>query len=440
MAETTARRIGRRGIWIGIAVLAVLVIGFLVLKRRGASQETHFDTASVQRGKLVARVTATGTLAALVTVQVGSQVSGRIAQINVDFNSPVKKGDLIVKIDPQLFEAAAEQARANLLAAKGNLEKAKAQAIDAKRQAARAKGLIAKQLISQADYDTTETSALAAEAQVEASKGSVEQARAAMHQADINLNFTSIISPISGVVISRNVDVGQTVASALQSPTLFTIAEDLKKMEVHTSVAEADVGKLVPGSTATFTVDAYPNDRFNGIIRQIRNAAQTVQNVVTYDAVLDVDNPGLKLRPGMTTNVTFVYAERDDVLKVPNAALRFKPPPEMLQARVASAGGGGPANPAAGRAPPEGRRSPQSRPEGGPLERGGGPPNERILWVLRGKRPEPLPVCTGLSDGTVSEVTEGNLHEGDLVITATAGGDPGKSGPPGGGQRGPRLF
>src|SRR5262249_47328909 len=294
MPDTTERRFGKRAIWIAVTLLVLVAVGLVWLRRRGASQEPRFDTVSVQRGRLIAKVTATGTLSALVTVQVGSQVSGRIAKLNVDFNSPVTKDQLIAKIDPQLFEAAVEQSRANYVAAKGNLERAKAQAIDAQRQAARSKDLLAKNLISQADYDTTETNALAAKAQVEASNGAVEQARAALHQAQINLEYTSIISPINGVVISRNVDVGQTVAASLQAPTLFTIAEDLKKMEVHTNVAEADVGKLSAGMVVTFTVDAYPNERFQGRIRQIRNAAQTIQNVVTYDAVIDVDNRDLK--------------------------------------------------------------------------------------------------------------------------------------------------
>jgi len=438
MAETTERNGRKRAIWIAVAVALLVAAGWYLLRRRGASNEPRFDTAAVQRGRLIAKVTATGTVSALVTVQVGSQVSGRIAKLNVDFNSPVTKDQLIAKIDPQLFEAAVEQSRANYVAAKGNLEKAKAQAIDAQRQAARAKDLLAKKLISQADYDTTETNALAAKAQVEASNGAVEQARAALHQAQINLEYTSIISPINGVVISRSVDVGQTVAASLQAPTLFTIAEDLKKMEVHTNVAEADVGKLSAGMVVTFTVDAYPNERFQGTIRQIRNAAQTIQNVVTYDAVIDVDNRDLKLRPGMTTNVTMIYAERDDVLKVPNAALRFKPPPEMLQTRVASAGGGGPPGRVAARMPGEARRPRPDGVQGG--DRGPPPPNERVVWVLRENRPQPVPVKIGLSDGTVSELVDGDLHEAELAITGTTGGE--QKGPlPGGGPpRGPRLF
>jgi HlyD family secretion protein len=445
MAVETKPRTARRTLMIIGAVALVLLVAFFFWRRRG-SAEPRFDTAVVQRGRLIARVTATGTLSALVTVQVGSQVSGRIAQLNVDFNSPVKKGDLIAKIDPQLFDAAVEQARANFIEAKGNLSKSKAQAVDAQRQLNRSKTLLERQLISQADYDTTETNKLAADAQVDVSAGAVEVAKAALHQAQVNLAYTSIISPIDGTVISRNVDVGQTVAASLQAPTLFTIAENLKKMQVDTNVAEADVGRLEPGMIATFTVDAYPNERFQGRIRQIRNAPQTVQNVVTYDAVIDVDNSALKLKPGMTTNVTVVVAEKDDVLKVSNSALRFKPGPELLQMQMRSAGmqggkeGAAGGQRVAGRAPGEARRFGGGRPVDGSAEVGTPPPaNEKTVWVLRDNRPVPVSVKTGISDGTLSEVMAGPLNEGDQVITAMAGGGGDQPRGPGG-PRGPRLF
>jgi HlyD family secretion protein len=444
MAALTRRWLNKRTFLVVGASVALVAIAFFVVRGRGTGKEPRFETTPVQRGRLIARVTATGTLSALVTVQVGSQVSGRLQQINVDFNSPVTKGQLIAKIDPQLFEAAVEQARANYLAAKGNLAKAKVQALDAERQLTRAKSLLERQLIAQADYDTQEANKLAADAQVEVSVGAVEQARAALHQTEVNMAYTSIISPIHGVVISRNVDVGQTVAASLQAPTLFTIAEDLKKMEVHTNVAEADVGKLSAGMLTAFTVDAYPTEVFKGRIRQIRNAPQTVQNVVTYDAVIDVDNGDLKLKPGMTTNVTVVYAEKDDVLKVPNAALRFKPGPEFFQQlRVAAMerdAGSGPAR-VAGRAPGEARRPQLGRTaDGSPgaLERTP-TPNEKTIWILRDSFPQAVSVLTGLSDGTVSEVVSGPLTEGDQTITAL-GGEPGRGGPPGGPQRGPRFF
>jgi HlyD family secretion protein len=221
----------------------------------------------------------------------------------------------------------------------------------------------------------------------------VAQARAALSQARVNLAYTDIRSPTSGVVISRNVDVGQTVAASLQAPTIFVIAEDLAKMQVDTSVAEADVGRLKAGMAATFTVDAYPGETFRGKVRQIRNAPQTVQNVVTYDAVIDVDNPELKLKPGMTANVTFVYAEKDDVLKVPNSALRFRPPPALLGD---AKGSGAAAKPGAS--------------------------GQRTVWTLAGDKPEPEKVKTGISDGSFTEVMEGNLEVGEVVITDVLGG------------------
>jgi len=445
MAVETKPRNRRRILAIGGAILLVALAGFWLLLRRRPTAP-RFETAAVQRGRLTSRVTATGTLSALVTVQVGTQVSGRIAQLNVDFNSPVKKGQLIAKIDPQLFEAALEQGRANYIEAKANLAKSKAQALDAQRQLTRGDVLLKKELISQADRDTLETNKLAADAQVEVSAGAVEQMRAALHQAEINLAYTSIVSPIDGTVISRNVDVGQTVAASLQAPTLFTIAENLKKMQVDTNVAEADVGRLNPAMIATFTVDAYPNERFKGTIRQIRNAPQTVQNVVTYDAVIDVDNSDLKLRPGMTTNVTVIVAEKDDVLKVPNSALRFKPPPELIQemARAAAHPGGkdaGSGQRVAGRAPAGEARRPTRPVEAGGEIGASSAPNEKTVWLLRQGQAIPVSIRTGISDGTLTEVVSGAMSEGDQLITAALGGGSGDARGPGGARPGgPRFF
>lgn len=381
--------------------------------------EYAYRTAKIERGNIVARVTATGTLSAHVTVQVGSQVSGRLQQILVDFNSPVKKGQVIAKIDPQIFEANLAQARANAYAAHGNLTKAKAQALDAQRKLDRAKQLNAEGLASKADVETAETTFEVAKAQIEAAKGEVEQARAAQHQAEVNLQYTTILSPIDGTVISRNVDVGQTVAASLQAPVLFTIAEDLRKMQVDTNVTEGDVGKLRAGMKASFLVDAYPNERFRGTIQQIRNAPQNVQNVVTYDAVIDVDNEDLKLKPGMTANVTIVYDRREGALRVPNAALRFRPPAALASAYPSASA----PKPAAAHGKRRGNE--------------GGPP-VRTLWVLRGARPEPVQVRSGLTDGTMTEILPGDVNEGDeVVIEATSSDEPapaGRNRPPGGGR------
>jgi HlyD family secretion protein len=397
---------------------------------RSSKPKIQWETTAVDRGRIVARVTATGTLSALVTVQVGSQVSGRIQQLLVDYNSPVKKGQLIAKIDPQLFQAALEQGRANFAAAEGNLLKAKVLAeqaeIDFKRQA----NLSERKLIAPADYDAAKSNLAAAKAQVTVNQGNLQQAKAALNQARVNLAYTSIISPTDGVVISRSVDVGQTVAASLQAPTLFVIAEDLRKMQVDTSVAEADVGKLTSGMDATFVVDAYPGERFKGKVRQIRNAAQTVQNVVTYDAVIDVDNSELKLRPGMTANVNFVFANRDNVLRVPNAALRFRPSPDLTtalemegkRAQKPDDGGNAVAAPAGG-----GRQ----RGQGG-AGKGDEAPDRKSVWMLSDGAPSSIRIKVGATDGSKTEIVEGPLTEGQLVITdATVTGLPTKAGLPG---------
>lgn len=402
---------------IAAVVVLVAAVGIYFWARGRGQAPVHYDTAKITRGAITARVTATGTLSALVTVQVGSQVSGRIAEIKADFNSPVKKGQVIAKIDPQLFAAAVENARANHAAAEGQLAAARVNARNAELQRQRSRKLREQKLIAQADLDTAEATADAAAANVAALEGQVQQARAQLHQAEVNLNYTTIVSPTDGTVISRAVDVGQTVAASFQSPTLFTIAQDLTKMQVDTSVAEADVGKLKPQMAATFTVDAYPNDKFKGVVRQIRNAPQTVQNVVTYDAVIDVDNTDLRLKPGMTANVTFVYAEKQDVLKVANAAMRFKPPAELLQP---------PSSPSAPSGSAVAARPPRDHGAPAPSMTGS---DRRQVFVLRGDRPQPVSIRVGVSDGTVSEVVEGDLKEGDAVVTDVVGKG---GGPPGG--------
>ena len=398
----------RRAGWIfGVAMLAVLVSGVIVYgssARRGP--DLQFESALLDRGRIVARVSATGTLSALVTVQVGSQVSGRIKAILVDFSSPVKKGQVIAEIDGQMFQAAVEQARANRAGAEANLLKAEAHAEEAGRQLQRTNFLSARELVSRAEAETRQAEYQAQNAGVAAARGRVGQARAAERQAAVSLAYSTIVSPINGVVISRNVDIGQTVAASLQSPTLFTIAEDLRKMQVDTAVSEADVGKLKANVSASFTVDAYPDEKFQGVIRQIRDAAQTVQNVVTYVAVVDVDNPDLKLKPGMTANVTFVYAERADVLRLPSAALRFRPPPSLLDHR--QVGDGHKKN----KQPKADRHSKRETADGA---RGS---VRRAVWVLRGATPMALPVEVGISDGRYVELLAGDLREGDAVVTA----------------------
>jgi HlyD family secretion protein len=392
--------------------------------------EITYKTAPVVKRRITASVTASGTVSALVTVQVGSQVSGRIQSLGADFNSTVKKGQLVAKIDPQLFQAALEQSMASHESAKAGVVKAEAQALQSEKQLQRTKALREQGLASQQDLETAEANAATDKASVEVSKASLSQSRANLNQAQVNLSYTSILSPIDGVVISRSVDVGQTVAASLSAPTIFTIAQDLKKMQVDTNVSEGDVGRLTPGMSASFTVDAFPGKKFRGTISDVRNAPTTVQNVVTYDAVIKVDNEELKLKPGITANVTIIYSERDDVVALPNAAIRFKP--STLTAPAASAGltsaeGGAPAGSSSG-----GRRfQGGDRPPGGGGASGGRGnrvlKNEdgtetKTIWVLRGDTPVPVTVKIGLSDGSNSEVVSGDLHEGDLVVTDEQGG------------------
>lgn len=395
MAQSKRRRFA-----VFLALLLLLPAGWFGASRLWPDEPPiSYKTVAVEKGRITARVTASGTLSPLVTVQVGSQVSGRIAELFADFNSTVKKGEVLAKIEPQLFQASVDQARANHSAAKGQLAKARANATNAEKSLKRARELFAKGLIAEADLDIAEAAAISTKADIQAATGSVEQTRAMLKQAEVNLGYTTIVSPVDGTVISRSVDVGQTVAASLQAPVLFEIAEDLARMQVNTSVTEADVGKLSAGMKASFTVDAYPQDRFQGKVRQIRNAPQTVQNVVTYDAVLDVANPELKLLPGMTANVTFLYAERDDALYVPNAALRFRPTPEMMAA----------ANlPASTEASPEGQ---------GRRGRQRGPSDQRELWVLREGNIVRVRARTGITDGSITEIVEGELAPGDAIVT-----------------------
>jgi HlyD family secretion protein len=429
-----------------VVALALLVligggIGFWMWRRSvAASAGPRYETVAVDRGAITAKVTATGTLSALVTVQVGTQVSGRIKEILVDFNSQVKKGQVIARIEPALFAAALEQAKANNLAGQGTVAKLEAQAENAKLKFERAEALFERKAIAQADLDQARSEMRAANGELTAARGNLAQSRAQQHQAQVNLDYTTILSPTTGVVISRSVDVGQTVAASLSAPTLFLIAEDLTKMQVDTSVAEADIGKLKPGMDATFTVDAYPQKSFKGKIRQIRNAPQTQQNVVTYDAVIDVSNPELELKPGMTANVTFIHDHRDSVLRVANAALRFQPPPEL---RALAGGGGGGAGGTGGgaRAGGGGGRQRGGGPRAGGGERGAGEASDRrTLWVLRGPTPAPVRVRIGVTDGVNTEIDSNELKEGERVITDAETGGEGKSQAPAGAGAFRRMF
>jgi HlyD family secretion protein len=412
-------------------LIALLVIGagvFVYWKffYSNKAPPVEYKTVTVDKRKIIGKITASGTLQATVTVQVGTQVSGRVAKLNADFNSAVKKGELVAKIDPQLFQAAVAQAHANYVSARAGVVKADAQAKDAEMQYNRTKALFDQTLASAADLQTAQTNLLVARASVDVAKASVEQAAASLNQAQVNLNYTNIYSPIDGVVISRNVDVGQTVAASLSAPVLFTIAEDLRKMQVNTNIAEGDVGRLQADMPVYFTVDAFPGQRFRGKISQIRNAAQTLQNVVTYDAVIDFDNADLKLRPGMTANVTVTYAQKDDVIAVPNSALRFRPPPEVIGSASAAGGGSAAASGSAAAGSASAAPNPSASAGGGRRGGGGGgrpgkqdatADTTRPVWVLRNGQASSVTIKLGLSDGTYTEVIEGDIKEGDTVIT-----------------------
>ncbi len=287
-------------------------------------------TATVTQGDIVDTVGATGVLEAVTTVNVGSQVSGIIDELYVDFNSIIREGDVIMRLDPSLFETQVEQARANLVRSEADTERLRVSLDDAKVQLKRAEDLAARQLISDTELEATQFSVRSTEAQVKSSEAGITQARASLNQNEVNLEHTIIRSPIDGIVISRLVDVGQTVAASLQAPELFVIAADLTKMRVIANIDESDVGRIRPNQRVTFTVDAFPSDEFEGLVSQIRLNPVVTQNVVTYATVVDAPNPDLRLKPGMTATISLETARRENVLRIPNTALRFRPTDDMF--------------------------------------------------------------------------------------------------------------
>jgi len=394
----------KRGGWI-VWLVVLLVLGGAgggyVYSRHGHTEAPDFETVAVDRADVVQVVTAAGALNPVKDVQVGCQVSGQISKLYVDFNSQVTKGQLIAEIDPSTYLAAQQQAAADLDNAKANLELEDV-------EARRASNLFTNQLISGSDYDTAVATLHEAQATVQ-----IKQATLATAQA--NLNYCKILSPVDGVVISRAVDVGQTVASSFSTPTLFQIANDLTKMQIDTSISEADIGSIVEGQHVDFTVDAYPYRTFQGVVTQVRNAPFTNNNVVTYDTVLGVTNADYKLKPGMTATVSIIIAQRDNALRVPNSALRFHPIDAWLaQTNSVPAPSGGP-----------GMTNTPGQHNGGGAggHHHGGPPNTHTVYVLdEQKKLVPVTVKTGISDGIYTEVTDG-LKEGDVVVNSSTGGD-----------------
>lgn len=348
--------------------------------RRGAPQIV-VNTSPVTRGDIVDTVGATGTLQAVTTVQVGSQVSGNISWLGADFNSIVKKGQVIAKLDPSLLDAQVQQARANLAKSQADLDRSKVALADAQQKYTRAKELSTRSLIAQADLDAAKVAFDLAQAQIQSSEATVTQARASLNQTQVNLDHTIIAAPIDGIVTQRSVDVGQTVASSLQAPTLFIIAADLTKMQVSANIDESDVGRIRPGQHVTFRVDAYPTDQFDGTVVQIRLQPVVQSNVTTYGTIISVPNPDLKLKPGMTANLKVEVSRRTNVLRVPNVGIRFRPTQEVFAALnqpvppEGLAGGGRGATPQAAAAAPPAAASQQAAaapPGSGRVGQGGG--------------------------------------------------------------------
>src|SRR4051812_41648311 len=314
-----------------IILIAVGAGGAVFYAKRGDKEPT-VNTAQISRGTIVDGVRATGTLQAVTTVTVGTQVSGIVQELPTDFNDIVKKGQVIARLDPSILETQVETAKANLTNANANLERQKVAVADAQAKLARSKELSSRQLINKVDLENAEVTVKQAEAQLKSTQSSIVQAEAAVNKAKVDLDHTVITAPIDGIVIKRSVDKGQTVAASMSAPELFIIAADLTQMQVNASIDESDVGRMRPGQAVTFRVDAYPTETFHGTVNQVRLNPVTVQNVVTYATVIDVPNPDYKLKPGMTANVVIEIARRTNVLRIPNAALRFRPTKEIFEA------------------------------------------------------------------------------------------------------------
>jgi HlyD family secretion protein len=371
------------------AAAATLSLGAYYSRR--ADAVPALTSTPVSRSSLVSTILATGTLEAVSAVDVGTQVSGSVLSLSADFNSIVRKGQVIARLDPSLYESAVEQARANLVKARADLERLQVAVIDAQTKRDRTRTLWERQLVSANDMDAAEVTLRSAQAQVRSAEAQVTQAAANLKQAEVNLDKTIITSPIDGIVVARNVDVGQTVAASFQAPTLYVIAADLSRMQVKASIDEADVGRIATGQPVRFTVDAYPNDSFSGTVEQVRLNPTIEQNVVTYAAIISAPNPDLKLRPGMTANATVEVARRENVLTVPTAALRLRPDANVLELLGA--------DPTLAARP--------TRETGG----------SSTIWIVEGASIRPVNVRTGISDTTSTEILDGSIEEGARVVT-----------------------
>jgi HlyD family secretion protein len=445
----------KRVLVVFLAVAGVAIFAAFALRSKSP---VEYYTAKVESGEIRQVVEATGTINAVITVQVGSQVSGVISRLYVDFNSPVKKGQLIAQIDPALFQGALSQAKADLANAKANLSaaiagtaKAKANEVQTKADYERNLGLAQQGVVSPQALDLARANADSAVAMVSGALAAEEQARAqvlqkeaAVEVAQTNLDYTTIHAPIDGTVVARNVDVGQTVAASLQAPTLFTIAQDLTKMQVYAKTDESDVGQIRAGQKVAFKVDAYPRDTFSGTVSQVRMNSTVVQNVVTYDTIVDFDNPELKLFPGMTAYVTIPVATVANATKVPNGALRYKPDfsPEEVRALYQQYGiqeGAGasapkPAAPvAAPSAAPAGAQARKTAPPAAAGDAQGARYETQVVWKQRpDKSLEPVRIRIGITDHTFTELVQqlnGDLKPGDELVTGVAQGRASSSAP-----------
>src|SRR5215471_6474109 len=420
--------------WLIVGGSAVAIVAAIAFGLNRNTQVQHF-TAKVERGEINDAVEATGTINAVITVQVGSQVSGTIAKLNADFNSRVHKGEIVALIDPALFKGALlqstadlENAKANLVASEANLDKTKASLVQTKADYDRTMGLFKSGIMSQqqldlakANYDSANAAVSGASASVTQAEAQASQKKAAVEVAQTNLDYTVIRSPIDGTVVARNVDVGQTVAASLQAPTIFTIAQDLSKMWVYAKTDESDVGNIKVGKPVTFKVDAFPKDTFHGTVSQVRMNATTVQSVVTYDTIIEFANPELKLFPGMTAYVTIPVATVQNVLKVPNTSLRYKPPmsPEEVLAVYKRYGIDGGERQSAGTGSGVVEASEAGKGESPNPQRA--PKSETaVVWKLGPDNTLiPVKVSLGITDHAFTEilaVLKGELKESDALV------------------------
>ena len=383
--------------WVIVTIVLLAVAGAAVeaWRESRAKPTVRYVTAPVTRGALIRTVTASGSINPVITIQVGTYVSGVIEHLYCDYNTQVRQGQLCAEIDPRPYQTVVDQNKATLSTARAQLAKDQTSLGYAKLTLDRTASLRQRGIVSQDTLDVAKSTYDQAASQVELDKAAIEQHQAELDAANINLGYTNIVSPVDGTVVSRNVTVGQTVAASFQTPTLFLIATDLKKMQVDANVSESDIGGVVVGKDATFTVEAFPNHPFEGKVTQVRQAPQTVQNVVTYDVVITAENPDLLLKPGMTATVGIVVDRRDDVVRLPDQALRYVP-------------GGQTVAPAP---------SPTTNP---PAQ----------AWILRDGRPMAVRITAGLDDDANVEVVQGDLNPGDQVITGEQSGGSSPSRPP----------